>query len=179
MIRAIFLLIILGLVSGCATVVKGTTQSIPVNSDPAGAEVLVNNNVLGVTPTQIKLKRKEDHQVMIRKEGYASATVPVLKSVGGAVWGNVLAGGLIGWGVDATSGAQYNLSPETIYVTLRPVGSSNATRREEADKTAEGITKLRTLDQALEAGTLSEEEYGKARQRIVEEYFPEMMRQPE
>lgn len=85
MIRAISLLIILGLVSGCATVVKGTTQPIPVNSDPTGAEVLVNTNVFGITPIQIKLKRKEDHQVMIRKQGYASATVPALKSMGGAV----------------------------------------------------------------------------------------------
>lgn len=178
MFRVIFLLIILGLVSGCATVVNGTTQSIPVNSDPTGAEVLVNNNVLGITPTQIKLKRKEDHQVMIRKEGYASATVPVLKSVGGAVWGNEVPGGLIGWGVDATSGAQDNLSPEAIYVTLRPLGSSNATRREEAVKTAKGINKPRALDQALEAGTLSEEEYIKARERIVQEFFPEIVRQP-
>lgn len=172
MFRAMGLFFALSLVSGCATVVKGTTQAIPVNSDPTGAEVLVNNNMLGITPTEIKLKRKNDHQVIIRKEGYSTVTMPVLKSVGGAVWGNVLAGGIIGWGVDATSGAQYNLSPETIFVTLRPVSNADSSDQEEQDKTAEGVARLRTLDEALESGTLSEEEYGKARQRIIQEYFP-------
>lgn len=176
MIRVLLALITLTIVSGCATVVKGTTQSIPVNSDPTGAEVVVNNNVLGTTPTEIKLKRKRDHQVVIRKEGYTSVTMPVLKSVGGAVWGNVLAGGLIGWGVDATSGAQYNLSPETIFVTLRPM--AGMAQRQRTDRTAEGIAELSALDDALEAGTLTEEEYGKARQRIIENYFPELMSEP-
>jgi hypothetical protein len=176
MFRAMGLFFALSLVSGCATVVKGTTQVIPINSDPTGAEVLVNNNMLGITPTEIKLKRKNDHQVIIRKEGYSTVTMPVLKSVGGAVWGNVLAGGLIGWGVDATSGAQYNLSPETIFVTLRPAGQSS--RRGKTDPASEGIRELKSLDQALEAGTLSEEEYGKARRRVIEQYFPEMLNQP-
>ena len=176
MIRVLLALITLTIVSGCATVVKGTTQNIPVNSDPTGAEVVVNNNVLGTTPTEIKLKRKRDHQVVIRKEGYTSVTMPILKSVGGAVWGNVLAGGLIGWGVDATSGAQYNLSPETIFVTLRP--TAGTAQRPRTDRTAEGIAELSALDDALEAGTLSEEEYGKARQRIIADYFPELMSEP-
>ena len=176
MIRVLLALITLTIVSGCATVVKGTTQTIPVNSDPTGAEVVVNNNVLGITPTEIKLKRKKDHQIMIRKEGYNSVTMPILKSVGGAVWGNILAGGLIGWGVDATSGAQYNLSPETIYVTLRPM--TTTAQRPRTDTTAEGIAELSALDDALEAGTLTEEEYGKARMRIIQEYFPEMMSEP-
>jgi hypothetical protein len=83
---------------------------------------------------------------------------------------------LIGWGVDATSGAQYNLSPETIFVTLRPAGQSS--RRGKTDLASEGIRELKSLDQALEAGTLSEEEYGKARRRVIEEYFPEMLDQP-
>ena len=177
MIRAIFLFIALSLVSGCATIVKGTTQSIPVNSDPTGAEVVVNNNVLGTTPTQIKLKRKSDHQVLIRKDGYNTTTMPVLRSVGGAVWGNVLAGGLIGWGVDATSGAQYNLSPETIFVVLRPATDEDT--GSESDRTSEGIAELGALDQALEAGTLSEEEHARARRRVIEEYFPEMVSPPQ
>jgi len=176
MIRAVLLLIALSLISGCATVVKGTTQTIPVNSDPTGAQVVVNNNVLGTTPTEIKLKRKKDHQVVVRKEGYNSVTMPILKSVGGAVWGNVLAGGLIGWGVDATSGAQYNLSPETIFVVLRP--STGSARNPRTDRTSEGIAELSALDDALEAKTLTEEEYAKARARIIKEYFPEMMTEP-
>ena len=36
-------------------------------------------------------------------------SVAVVKNVGGVVWGNIPAGGLIGRGVDASTGAQYNL----------------------------------------------------------------------
>jgi len=161
------------LLSGCATVIKGTTQTMPISSDPDGADVVVNNLVVGTTPTEVELQRKRDHQITIRKEGYAPATVPVLKSVGGAVWGNILAGGIIGWGVDAASGAQYNLKPETIFVRLRPLQGRKETVA--PDRTAEGIQRLRALDEALEAKTLSNEEYGAARERVIREYFPELI----
>ena len=99
--------------------------------------------------------------------------MPVLKSVGGAVWGNILAGGIIGWGVDAASGAQYNLKPETIFVRLRPLQGRKETVA--PDRTAEGIQRLRALDEALEAKTLSNEEYGAARERVIREHFPELI----
>ena len=173
MFRLLTTITALLLLSGCATVIKGTTQTMPINSDPDGADVVVNNLVVGITPTEIELQRKRDHQITLRKEGYAPATVPVLKSVGGAVWGNILAGGIIGWGVDAASGAQYNLKPETIFVRLRPLQG-----REEPvapDRTTEGIQRLRALDEALEAKTLSNEEYAAARERVIREYFPELI----
>ena len=173
MFRLLTTMTALLLLSGCATVIKGTTQTMPINSDPDGADVVVNNLVVGITPTEVELQRKRDHQITIRKEGYAPATVPVLKSVGGAVWGNILAGGIIGWGVDAASGAQYNLKPETIFVRLRPLQGRKETVA--PDRTAEGIQRLRALDEALEAKTLSNEEYGAARERVIREYFPELI----
>lgn len=169
-------LIALFLLSGCATVIKGTTQTIPVSSDPAGADVIVNNVLTGTTPTEIELKRKRDHLITIEKDGYAAASVPVLKSVGGAVWGNILAGGLIGWGVDATSGAQYNLNPETVFVRLRPTGGGGGP--EEESSTVAGVARLRELDQALEEGLISDDEYGKGREEVIRRYFPEMIDEP-
>ena len=99
-------LLSLMLLSGCATIVKGTTQKIPIASDPSNAEVTVDGQSFGETPIDIEMKRKRDHLVTISKHGYKSRSIPIVKSVGGAVWGNVIAGGLIGWGIDATSGAQ-------------------------------------------------------------------------
>jgi hypothetical protein len=37
---------------------------------------------------------------------------------------------------------------------------------------------LRELDQALEEGLISEEEYGKGREEIIRRYFPEMIEEP-
>ena len=106
------------LLSGCATIVKGTTQVIPISSDPTGARVTIDSAPAGTTPTTVTLSRKQNHMVVIEKEGYAPESVAVTKSMGGAVAGNIIAGGFIGWGVDAMSGAQYNLAPNTISVRL-------------------------------------------------------------
>lgn len=176
MYRLAVTLIALFLLSGCATVIKGRTQTVPVSSDPAGAEIIVNHVPMGITPAQLELRRKHDYIITLQKDGYAPASVPVLKSIGGAVWGNILAGGLIGWGVDATSGAQYNLSPETVYVRLRPISGGEIPPDE--SRTATGIARLRELDQALEDGLISDDEYGKGRERVVREYFPEMVEDP-
>lgn len=39
--------------SGCATIVKGTTQKVPVASDPPDADVIVDGNLSGQTPTTV------------------------------------------------------------------------------------------------------------------------------
>ena len=101
---------------GCATVVKGTNQKIPISSYPSDAEVYIDGNFAGSTPIDVQMKRKRDHLVTIEKTGYLGASVPVVKDVGGAVWGNIILGGLVGWGVDAITGAQYNLNPRTVTV---------------------------------------------------------------
>ena len=173
LIRLLAVVMVVGLTSGCATVIKGRSQTVPVNSDPPGAEIIVNHAPMGVTPAQLELRRKDDHLITLEKTGYAPASVPIVKSVGGAVWGNILAGGLIGWGVDATTGAQYNLKPETVFVRLRPLADGEIPPEEDA--TAKGIARLRELDQALEDGLISEEEYGKGREQAIRKYMPEML----
>ena len=46
------------------------------------------------------------------------------KSVSGWVWGNILAGGLIGLAVDAITGGLYNLSPEQVQATMTKAGDA-------------------------------------------------------
>ncbi len=94
----------LALSTGCATIVQGTTAKIPVASDPTAADILVDGNFVGQTPATVVLKKTTDHLLTIQKVGYQPKSVPVVKTIGGAVWGNILAGGLIGWGVDASNG---------------------------------------------------------------------------
>ncbi len=114
--------------SGCATVLNGSTQTIPVSSNPSGANILLNGQLVGKTPASVEIRRKRDHVVTLVKTGYYSASMPVTKKRGVAVWGNILAGGLMGWGVDVSTGAQYNLIPAIIFITLE--------KAKENDKTA-------------------------------------------
>ncbi|MDE2303998.1 MAG: PEGA domain-containing protein [Gammaproteobacteria bacterium] len=157
--------------SGCATIVKGTTQKVPVASDPSGADVIVDGNLSGQTPTTVELKRKNDHLVTLEKTGYQSRSVAVVKSVGGAVWGNILAGGLIGWGVDAADGAQYNLVPVTINAKLEPLAA--AAPNAGSDDAKVFIDQLRVLDKLHEGKQISDADYAKARLALFKKYMPD------
>src|SRR3989338_3712172 len=87
-------------ISGCATIVSGTTQKIPVSSDPTGAVAKVDGTMAAVTPTVFNLERKTDHTIEISKEGYKTALVAIRRAINGAAFGNILAGGIIGVAVD-------------------------------------------------------------------------------
>ncbi len=158
------------LASGCASIVKGTTQLIPVSSDPTGAQVRLDGNNVGSTPTSVEVKRKGDHLMTIEKSGYKSESVAITRNIGGAVYGNILAGGLIGWGVDAISGAQYNLSPATINVSLTPLAHEAAQVTTTDNGAVKFISELRTLDELHEGKKITDEEYAKMRTGLVAKY---------
>jgi hypothetical protein len=158
------------LYSGCASIVKGTTQAIPVSSDPAGADVKIDGNKVGQTPMSIDAKRKTDHLITFEKDGYQVESVAVTRNVGGAVFGNIIAGGLVGWGVDAMSGAQYNLTPATINVKLKPVDTANPAVPVARSGAAVFIEELKKLDELHVAKKVSDEEYAKMRTALVDQY---------
>ncbi len=122
------LLSILALSAGCATITRGTREVIEINSDPVGAIITLSNGQTGKTPATFELKRKGIYIVTIEKEGYESVQLTVQGTVSGGgaagMAGNVVAGGIIGIGVDAVTGATKNLKPNPINVKLVPVKSN-------------------------------------------------------
>jgi hypothetical protein len=118
----------LGLVlSGCATIVNGTTQSVSILTTPAdaeGAKCELRNSEgawFVTTPgSAVVHKTKNDLTVTCKKDGFQDATMVVPSKFGGATAGNILAGGIIGVGVDAASGANYSYQNQTI-LQLVPV----------------------------------------------------------
>ena len=171
-IRGVALAMLLA-AGGCATVIKGSHQTVPMASVPPGADVLVDGTLVGQTPLKVEMKRKHDHLVTIQKTGYKPESIAVVKDVGGAVWGNIIAGGLIGWGVDASTGAQYNLTPKTVSVELKPASSSMGSSG--SSEASDFVTKLKTLDDMKENKQISDEEYGKARLELFRKYMPEAL----
>jgi len=118
---------VLVITSGCATITRGTTQALVIESEPPGADVELSNGLRGKTPTSFKVKRNENLVVTIKKEGYETVTANVTSQVAGAgaagMAGNVILGGLIGAAVDAGSGAMKELKPNPLKVNLLKVGS--------------------------------------------------------
>ena len=69
------------------------------------------------------MKRKDDHMVEVSKDGYQKETINIKSVMSGVVAGNLLAGGLIGIGVDALSGGASRSIPESFVIRLRPITS--------------------------------------------------------
>ncbi len=155
---------------GCASIVKGTTQAIPVTSDPTGADVRLDGNKLGQTPLKVEAKRKGDHLLTIEKAGYQTETVAITRNIGGAVFGNIIAGGLIGWGVDAISGAQYNLTPATINLVLKVKSPESIPAPAAKSPAAIFVDELKKLDELHVAKEISDEEYARMRTSLVDKY---------
>jgi len=146
--KLLFVLSLTLLASGCASITRGSLETLVVNSTPVGADVHVfktndefktlevkkNTPVLpdsgkewamhGVTPAKFELTRKGEYKVLISKDGYKTAEYAVTNKftpLGGAgLVGNLIFGGLLGAAIDSSSGALKDLTPNPLEVTLKP-----------------------------------------------------------
>jgi hypothetical protein len=128
-----FLLLLFPFFTSCATITRGVHEKLKVESEPTGADVRLSSGQKGVTPATFVMSRKENFAVTVSKAGYLAQTVKVeskFSSTGGtAMAGNFLAGGIIGVGVDAMSGATSSLYPNPVSVRLVPSGKLSSTKR--------------------------------------------------
>lgn len=112
------------LLGGCASIVKGTNQSISITTTPVdGARCELSNNkgtwYVNNTPASITVHRSfEELNVRCEKRGYGKGRLSVKSNTTASVAGNVLLGGVIGAGVDVANGAAYDY-PQNIVVPLR------------------------------------------------------------
>lgn len=49
-----------GLLSGCATIIFGSTQKITIDSEPSGADVFVSGKPMGKAPLEIEVPRNRE-----------------------------------------------------------------------------------------------------------------------
>ena len=110
----------------CATVTRGTTNSVTVNSEPAGAQAITSSGLTcPSTPCTWDVSRKQEFIVTFSKEGYEDLQIPVATRLAGAgvagFAGNVLVGGLIGMGVDAVTGSTLEHHPNPVIGVLKPL----------------------------------------------------------
>jgi hypothetical protein len=117
--------------SGCASIISGTSQEIKVVTNPPGAncELIREGAVIArvdQTPggTTIK-KTKHDITLKCHKEGYQEATYLNHSGAEGATFGNMVLGGGIGWAVDSASGAD-NHYDGIVNISLVPAGAAVA-----------------------------------------------------
>lgn len=111
--------------SACSSIIEGTSQEVMVNTNPPAADCALEregNVIARVSPTPgaatIK-KTKYDITIRCNAAGYQEATYLNHSGTAGATWGNIVAGGGIGWAVDSASGAD-NKYESPVNITLVP-----------------------------------------------------------
>ena len=109
--------------TGCATIIRGSTQNIPVQTAPGAVSFDVGGFAY-TTPTTLELERKNEYVLEFSKDGYESSQIRISRHIsGGYIIMDALLTGLLGVVVDAVTGAWYNLKPESVTVSLAKISS--------------------------------------------------------
>ena len=114
--------LVLSLLSGCASIVSGTNQSVTVDTPGCAAASCRLTNDKGewavTTPGSVVVNRAYGPLTIVcSKDGFASATATVTSTTKAMAFGNILFGGVIGAGVDIGTGAAYDY-PTSIVVPM-------------------------------------------------------------
>lgn len=118
-LSALFALVLILPVTGCATIMGGSTQLIQVTSAPTQATITADPEAgTFTTPASLELERKFSYTLTATKDGYRPATARLTKKMRvGPLIGDILLG-LVGVIVDGVTGAWYGLSPENVTMVL-------------------------------------------------------------
>lgn len=123
---ALSALLVLG---GCGTITRGTTEDVLIKVTPEDAEVTTTlGHRCTAMPCSVKIGRRDKFTVTARKSGYVTQSVDVTTKVSGkgaaGFAGNVVAGGVVGMGVDAATGAALDHTPNPVVIDLVPEGQA-------------------------------------------------------
>jgi PEGA domain len=105
------------LLNGCATLIHGSHQTIPITSDPPGAQLSIGGSQY-ITPASVSLARDQEYQAVFTKPGYETQTAQIHSSFSGVTFIDLVF--IIPWAVDLADGAAYSLDPESVEIHLQP-----------------------------------------------------------
>ncbi len=105
------------LMTSCATVFTGTKDRITFNSTPSGATIYKDGVEQCKTPCTINVKRSlGDTEIEYKLDGYETRLITLDKEFN--IISVINLGNLLGWGVDALSGAVMKYDKKTYDITL-------------------------------------------------------------
>lgn len=118
------------LMTSCATIFTGTKDRITFNSTPSGATIYKDGVEQCKTPCTIRVKRSlGDTGIEYKLDGYETRLITLDKEFN--IVSVINLGNLLGWGIDALSGAVMKYDKKTYDITL---SKNNKTSRIEPSK---------------------------------------------
>jgi len=111
---------LLASVSGCCTIISGTTQEIPVSSTPSGAKVQLDGKDVGTTPVTLTVPRSvtQAHTLLLMSDGYEPKTETLTPKLNGWYWLNLPTTLFVGMFVDLIAGTTGRYAPGEVTITL-------------------------------------------------------------
>ena len=122
------------LLSGCASITNGTTQSLSVTTTPVQHAQCSLVNKSGIwyvndTPGSVTVHRNGAAlKVTCQKPGYKLASYDIPSNMAPNVAGNIILGGVIGAGADIIDGAAFNY-PNEITIPLAKAHALASTKK--------------------------------------------------
>ena len=120
-VARLFVAVIVGFLTGCASIFSGTQHTVRVTTDPPGALVKLDGTTRALSPAVLRPSARTAHTVTIERAGYAPVTAMVHRHVSGWFFANLLNGFLPGAAIDYATGAVYTLEPRSIDARLSPL----------------------------------------------------------
>ncbi len=118
LITTLFLIASILLQSCVATIISTPKQSVKINSVPSRANVSLDDQKIGKTPTKVRIKRKTGGEIKIEKEGYKTYIQLLYPAKLNPVSFISLIFFLYPYYVDLATGAGYNLNEKELNVKL-------------------------------------------------------------
>jgi hypothetical protein len=166
--KTILALSLAALLTGCASIISGTSQAVTIDSNVQGATVAIEGNVVGQTPFSGKIPRKRESVALVSKPGYTAQPVVLTTSF------NPVAILSIVWDystTDCLTGACWEYAPSTYYVNLRPATSSMELFRRDSELKAFAMTYYSAIKTELATGS------GSKIEAVRKEFFPSMSKE--
>jgi len=116
-IYLLMLLMAIALLTSCATIMHGSKQTIPIVSEPHGAQIIIDGMNKGVTPCEVTLKRNNSHSLQMVLDGYSEFNTQITPNIDGWVIGNLIFGGIPGFIIDVATGSASKL-PTDYHIIL-------------------------------------------------------------
>ncbi|MDT8303190.1 MAG: hypothetical protein RQ760_17055 [Sedimentisphaerales bacterium] len=115
--------------TGCATIMIGSYQDIPVTSEPSGIEVRCSTGATVTTPGSFKLVRNKDYTLSAEYSDCEPQQRELKHKLQGAFWTYTLIWGATSGAVDLATGASDELVPKTIHFDFTSEGQAAASRQ--------------------------------------------------
>ena len=105
---------------GCATVMSGRTETVVIDTEPAGADIYLNGQWLGQSPLTAPIPRTAD-TLQIRKPGFRPHAHTLIRILNPWSWANIPFGAVLpGFMVDYASGSINTFQQDHFRIRLRP-----------------------------------------------------------